>query len=137
MPPSTTRSRGPNYCNGGYWNGTNGIISSSAANDPNQSTMVGWIDNDLSVGYATFRGVTVPPGSSIISDVYLGDTDLSGYVDSADYTSLTNLFGYSTQGYLSANAGLAGGAGYVDWYDGDIDYSGLIDSADYTIRWAL
>ena len=122
---------GANFANG-YWNGTNGIFSSAAADNPNTTTTVGWIDNDLSVGYATFRGVTVPPGSSIIAYTYYGDIDLSGYVDVADYTGLTNFFNYATGGYLSGNSNLAGGTGYVDWYDGDIDYSGLVDVSDYT-----
>jgi hypothetical protein len=109
----------------GYWNGTNGITSSKAADDPSGLTGIGWIDNGLSGVYTTFRGVTVPPGSSIIAYTYVGDTDLNGYVDSADYTALTNLFHFKHNGYLDPNMG-------VDWFDGDVDYSGEIDSADYT-----
>jgi hypothetical protein len=111
--------------NNGSWNGTNGIMSSIAANDPNGITGIGWIDNDVVGAYGTFRGVTVPPGSSIIAYTYIGDTDLSGYVDSADYSALTNLFNLEHHGYLDPSIG-------VDWFDGDVDYSGKIDSADYT-----
>jgi hypothetical protein len=110
---------GLNAGNGGYENGTNGIYSSVAAT--NTSFMVGWLDNGvLGNAYSTFRGVTVPPNSSIIAYTYSGDTDLSGNVDSADLINLGNNYNQSTGGYI----------GHVDWYDGDNDYSGNVGSAE-------
>ncbi len=114
---------GFNLGNGGYWNGSNGIVSSSAANDANGATGVGWLDNGvLGDFYPSFRGVTVPPNSSIIALTYYGDTDLNGVVDISDYGQLVgNYAGNPNGGYI----------GPVDWFDGDIDYSGAIDISDY------
>jgi hypothetical protein len=120
---------GFNYPNG-YWDGSNGIYSSTAANDPDGNKAVGWIDNDaLGQLYSNFRGVPVPPGSSIIAYTYQGDTDLDGRVNISDALNLGNAYGFPPPrgGYMAGN-GLPSGA--VDWIDGDTDYSGDVFIAD-------
>jgi hypothetical protein len=113
----------------GYWNGTNGIMSSTAANDPDGNKAVGWLDNGVAQVYTTFRGVTVPPGSSIIAYTYQGDTDLDGRVNISDVLNMGNNFGHPPPmgGYLAGN-GLP--AGTLDWFDGDTDYSGEVYISD-------
>ncbi len=65
--------------NTGYWNGTNGIISSAAANDTSGNTSVVWVNNSVTQ-YSTFRGVAVNPGQSIITFDYATDIDLTGQI---------------------------------------------------------
>jgi hypothetical protein len=47
----------------------------------------------------------------------MGDTDLSGSIDSTDYALIDN-------GFLNNLSG---------WVNGDFDYNGLIDSTDYAL----
>jgi len=110
---------------GGAWNGSNGIISSTAATDPSGLTAVGWIDNDALGAYSIYRGITLHSGQSIIAYTYYGDTDLSGYVDDADVNNVNNNFGSNLPGdsYL-------GGSFYPDWADGDTNYSQSVDVGD-------
>ena len=136
--------KGLNSANGGYWNGTNGIISSSAANDPNLATYVGWLDNGAAgnlIGqpqlYVSWDGQTIGPGQSIIAFTSLGDALLHGTVDLADYNLANGFFGDNT-GYLTGGAqpgglgsAVQGNGGSADWGDGDVLYHGTVDLADY------
>jgi len=104
---------GANVLNG-YWNGTNGIFSSSAANDTNGYTGVGYIDNSV-FGYTTFRGVPVNANQSIIATTYYGDADLNGVVDASDY-------GFSS-GTASTHTTILGGGPM--WFDGNFSNDAL------------
>ncbi len=112
---------GANYSNG-LWNGTNGIISSSAATDPLTNKGIGWLDNSIGA-YSTFKGVPVSADQSIIAYTYLGDADLSGFVDGSDYGLWSAAFNLPTSQVY--------GSGGVEWADGDWDQSGLSDGSDY------
>jgi hypothetical protein len=94
---------------GGTWNGTAGIVSSTAA----RSSL-------YTLGEAT--GTSGVDGTSVATDVvvkytYYGDADLSGKIDSSDYTKIDN-------GYLSKLTG---------WSNGDFNYDGVVNGSDYTL----
>jgi len=114
-------AEGANY-SGGFWNGTNGIQSSSAANNANTNTAIGWVDNSIGA-YSSFRGVPVSTDQSIIAYTYYGDADLSGFVDNSDY-------GLWSAAYLQSQSQVYPGRG-VEWIDGDWDQSGFVDNSDY------
>lgn len=121
---------GANYANG-FWNGTNGITSSVAANDPNELHAVGYLDDSTAGGiYSTFWGVPVNTSQTIIATTYYGDADLSGYVDSGDY-GLWVITKTSPNPTISSLTG-----GPVEWVDGDFDQSGTVDSGDYGL-WVI
>ena len=134
--------------NNGWWNGSNGITSSTAATDPTTSTTVGWIDNQLGF-YSTFKTdgqgnpVPVGPGQSIIGYTYFGDADLNGFVDTGDYglwsAGLGQPVGLNGQnGQMITSYYVPGHEGTpqsilepVEWPDADLDQSGAVDTGDY------
>jgi autotransporter-associated beta strand protein len=95
--------------NGGHWNGP-GIISSEALTNPS-SLLYG-------VGYADGKdGVVAGLTSGQIEVMYtlLGDANLDGLVNSADFNILAANFNQSITG----------------WDQGDFNYDGLVNSADF------
>ncbi len=134
--------------NNGWWNGSNGITSSTAATDPTTSTTVGWIDNQLGF-YSTFKTdgqgnpVPVGPGQSIIGYTYFGDADLNGFVDTGDYglwsAGLGQPVGLNGQnGQMITSYYVPGHEGTpqsilepVEWPNADLDQSGAVDTGDY------
>jgi hypothetical protein len=114
--------------NGGGWNGTTGIISSTAASDTTHLTTLGVMINDSGANTGTASGTALKStvdgsptrdGDILVKYTYYGDANLSGSVDSADYTLID-------AGYLS-NGSLSG------WYNGDFNYDGVINGSDYTL----
>ena len=112
--------------NGGAWNGSTGISSSTAAADSTHLTAIGVILND--VGGATLYGATGSLNSTfdgatpVLDDVlamytYYGDANLDGAVDGSDYTLIDAGF----NGHLTG------------WYNGDFNYDGVVDGSDYTL----
>lgn len=97
--------------NQGAWNGT-GISSSAAANDPTHSTALGAIMNDGL--YTTYQGHAVNEYAVIIAYTKIGDTNLDGMVNSADYLAVTNNFGR-----------------VATWATGDFTYAGTDTAADF------
>jgi hypothetical protein len=116
--------------NAGGWNGENGIISSTAANDSTHLTTLGVIQNshDQSpTGSAllnSFDGQSVLPSDVLVKYTYYGDTDLSGVVDGSDYSRID--FAYLNN-LNTSNLQLTG------WFNGDFNYDGVIDGSDYTL----
>jgi hypothetical protein len=108
--------------NHGKWNGTGGIVSTSAANDTRHLMALGVIQNNQS-GTALFTaanpfdGTTPGAGDVLIKYTYYGDANLNGKVDSTDYTLIDN-------GYLMHLTG---------WYNGDFNYDGVVNGSDYTL----
>jgi hypothetical protein len=108
--------------NAGNWNGSTGIISSTAANDSSHLTAIGIIQNSTDGSptgtalYSTFEGQTVNAGD-IIANTYYGDANLDGQIDGSDYSRIDNA-------YLTSATG---------WYNGDFNYDGVIDGSDYTL----
>jgi fibronectin-binding autotransporter adhesin len=89
--------------NGGGWNGTIGIKSSSAAGSSlyTLGNVYNSTTGDLTVAYT-----------------YYGDADLSGTVDGSDYS------------IIDANNGLTSGG---TWQTGDFNYDGHVDGSDYSL----
>jgi hypothetical protein len=108
--------------NSGNWQGSAGIVSSAAASATNHLFALGTIQNNQS-GSALFTAThlfdgTVPgAGDVLVKYTYYGDANLSGKVDSADYSLIDN-------GYLSHLTG---------WFNGDFNYDGVINGSDYTL----
>jgi fibronectin-binding autotransporter adhesin len=107
----------------GYNNGDflgTGITSSTAANDPNFLTAIGYASN-LDAAYTTFEGVTgLDDGDILVKYTYYGDADLTGSVDLDDF----NLFlaGYQDPANVPQT-----------WIYGDFDYTGSVDLDDFNL----
>jgi subtilisin-like proprotein convertase family protein len=103
--------------NAGTWNGSGGIGSSAAANDPNHITALGYgINSELNK--TSFDGVTGLNTSDVfVKYTYYGDSDLSGNATIDDFTLF--LVGYQNSGN--------------SWFRGDYDYGGLTTLDDFTL----
>ncbi len=116
------------YNNGG-WNGSAGIISSTAATDATHLTTLGVIANNDGTGtplygtgatiFATFNGAAPSLDDVLVKYTYYGDANLDGAVDGSDYTKID-------VGFNSSNA-------LTGWLNGDFNYDGKVDGADYTL----
>jgi autotransporter-associated beta strand protein len=116
--------------NGGAWNGSNGITSSSAAADTTYLTAVGVLLNNDGLGntiYGTptgtgtnlglFDGTSPALNAVLVKYTYYGDSNLDGGVDGSDYTNIDN--GYDNQ--------------LTGWQNGDFNYDSVVDGSDYTL----
>jgi hypothetical protein len=109
------------YGASGTWTG-NGITSSLVAKDYHDNpgtaiTGIGYADNsDPGLGKTTWGGHTVTTSAALIGYTYLGDANLDGTVDIADF------------GLLRANFGASSG---VTWDMGDFTYDGTVDINDF------
>jgi hypothetical protein len=105
--------------NNGNWNGTGGIISSSAASDSTHLTALGVIRNIQSGSplFTSFDTYAVGASDVLVKYTYVGDANLDGKVDGSDYSLIDN-------GYLKKMTG---------WYNGDFNYDGVVDGSDYTL----
>ncbi len=104
--------------NGGHWNGTTGITSSTAAGTNN--TAIGIEQNDNGSGtplMSTFDGQPVGDQDVLLKYTYFGDANLDGVVNGDDYTLIDNGF----------NNNLTG------WHNGDFNYDGIVNGDDYTL----
>jgi len=97
------------------WNGS-GIVSSAAANDADQLTTIGVIDNAL-YGYGSFAGQQVDGNAVLAKHTWYGDADLNGEVNMDDY--------------VLWEGGL-GGSG-TGWLYGDFDYNSEVNMDDYLL----
>jgi hypothetical protein len=118
--------QGYNAAAGGYWNGSSGIVSSSAANDATHLTTLGVILNTTngttplygSAGaLGLFDGISPAATDVLVKYTYYGDTNLDGKVDGSDYARVDN-------GFLLKLTG---------WFNGDFNYDGVVDGSDYTL----
>jgi regulation of enolase protein 1 (concanavalin A-like superfamily) len=103
----------------GFWTGT-GIVSSAARVDPTGLTAVGYFSNNAGNGasyQSTFDNQPVVATDVLMKHTYVGDTNLDGTVNIADYTRLD-------AGYLAGSTG---------WFNGDFNYDGAVDGSDYTL----
>ncbi len=104
--------------NGGNWQGSGGITSSSAAHASNTALAVEQNDNGSgSPLLSTFDGVSVVDSDVLIKYTYFGDANLDGVVNGDDYTLIDNGF----------NNNLTG------WNNGDFNYDGIVNGDDYTL----
>jgi autotransporter-associated beta strand protein len=110
--------------NSGRWNGTTGIISTAAGTNASHLTALGVIQNSTNgspsgpVLYTSLDGQTgLTDGDVLVKYTYYGDANLSGKVDSADYTRIDG-------GYLNHLTG---------WFNGDFNYDNVVNGSDYTL----
>ncbi len=120
--------QGFNIAGGGNWNGSGGIITSSAGT-AGGLTALGVIQNSVDgtptgqplYGSATalgpFDGAYPVATDVLIKYTYYGDANLDGQVDGSDYTRIDSAFGGTATG----------------WFNGDFNYDGKIDGSDYTL----
>jgi hypothetical protein len=114
---------------GGTWSG-NGIVSTSAKNDPTHLTTLGTIQNSQDgtpTGtklYSTFDGIPVVSSDVLVKYTYYGDANLDGHVDGSDYTLIDAAYNANQSGDSLPVTG---------WYNGDFNYDGVIDGSDYTL----
>ncbi len=104
---------------GTYWNGSSGILSSTAAANTMHLTALGAIQ---STG-GPFDGMTPNTTNVLVKYTYLGDTNLDGKVDGTDYSRIDSA-------YLTD---LTQPGTYTGWYNGDFNYDTLINGSDYTL----
>jgi PEP-CTERM motif len=100
--------------NGGGWNGTSGITSSTAAADTSDLTALGVIKASKA---EVVDGQSLQSGDVLVAYTYLGDADLSGHVDGGDYSLIDTGF----NGHLTG------------WQNGDFNYDGKVDGSDYSL----
>jgi fibronectin-binding autotransporter adhesin len=114
---------------GGFWDGTGGIISTSASEDSTHLTTLGVIQNSVNGAmlYSSsnpFDGANASAATDIlIKSTYYGDTNLDGEVDGSDYSRIDNA-------YL---ADQTNPTAYTGWGNGDFNYDGIINGSDYTL----
>jgi fibronectin-binding autotransporter adhesin len=96
--------------NGGHWNGSFGILSSTAAFTLG-STL--GIESAGSYGQAGFDGVTVASNDVLIKFTWLGDANLDGVINAADLSAI------SSSG--------------TTWATGDFNYDGVVNADDYAL----
>lgn len=103
--------------NFGGWNGTSGIFSTTAKNNPTPNTTLGTLRGSeyIPVSGSTFDGETILTNYVLIKYTYFGDVDFNGQVDGSDYNTIDF-------GFLSGRTG---------WANGDVNYSSQIDGTDY------
>ena len=102
----------------GSWNGT-GIASSTAASVAASTTNF----NKTAVGFAeasatgltSFAGVNTDSDMILVRYTYSGDANLSGTVDTSDFTLLAQNFGKTSQ----------------SWVNGDFNYDGVVNALDF------
>lgn len=121
--------------NGFGWDGTVGITSENAKNDPNYYTTVGILTGDEAAYYVglgtyaeeepydftrNFYGSDYADGDYLLRYTYYGDSDFDGMVTDGDY-------GYINSAY--ANWGTP--EQVCSWMWGDFDMDGAITDGDY------
>jgi hypothetical protein len=98
--------------NHGRWNGTTGIISSTAHGDTRFLRTLGY-----RAGGVTFDSINSGANDVLVKYTYYGDADLSGAVNGADYQQIDSGFGMHSTG----------------WMKGDFNYDGIVDGTDYSL----
>jgi parallel beta-helix repeat protein len=101
---------------GGAWTGP-GIMSTSAANDPDDRTGVGYAEaTDLFNSFpATFEGESIDNTSILLKYTLYGDADLNETVNLSDFNQLAANFGQSPR----------------RWSQGDFTYDQNVDLSDF------
>ncbi len=104
-----------------------GIISSAASADTTHLTTLGVIQNVTTNGstlYPTFDGQPAYSTDVLVKFTYYGDADLSGTVNSQDYTRIDNAFLHNLASPSTP---------FTGWGNGDFNYDGTVNGSDYTL----
>jgi hypothetical protein len=109
------RTRLASARNGGAWNGTTGITSTTAANSALPDG-IGYA-SAAELGRTEFSGVPISGSDLVLRQALYGDTDLNGRIDFDDYVRTDNGF----------NTGRHG------WINGDFDYNNKVNFDDYVL----
>ncbi len=113
--PALTADLTAGYGVGGTpWSGQVGITSSLAGRDPTHESALGVMA--AAAGQA-FDGQSAAAGDVLVKFTVVGDTNLDGTVDLADYTRLD-------AGFVAKATG---------WANGDFNYDGVVDGSDYAL----
>jgi len=112
--PSTIFAMLQSGYNGGAWNGSSGINSTTAATDAASVHAIGMMQPTAGT---TFENQPLGTADVAIKYTYYGDANLDGQVDGSDYSLIDN-------GYLTGASG---------WQNGDFNYDGVINGSDYTL----
>jgi hypothetical protein len=101
---------------GGAWTGP-GIMSTTAANEPNDRTGIGYAEaTDLFGSFpATFEGQQIDSTSILMKYALYGDADLNGMVNLSDFNRLAANFGQSPR----------------RWSQGDFTYDQNVNLSDF------
>lgn len=101
---------------GGTWTGK-GIDSTAAGSNPRFA--LGYMQNGTagSPRVASFDNQPLTGGEVLVKYTLLGDTNLDGLVDGADFS------------FLAANFGQSG----KQWTNGDFNFDGVVDGADFSL----
>jgi hypothetical protein len=107
--------------NGGSWNGTTGITSSTAAAANPKNTTLGTMEaSDYKSIYgasATFDGQAIDATAVLVKYTYYGDADFNGKVNFDDYVRTDSGFNDHKTG----------------WSNGDFDGNGQVNFDDYVL----
>ena len=98
----------------GYWNGSSGIISTTAATNSTFLTTLGVMQN---VGGLAFDGHSSGTNDVLVKYTNYGDADLNGTLNGADYHQIDMGFGSASSG----------------WSNGDFNYDGVVNGSDYAL----
>jgi len=117
-PIDTIRTFLQSGYNNGAWDGTQGILSTTAGASGLPKTAIGYAEASQILGGAggPFSGQTADGTSVLLRYTVAGDANLNKTVNLDDFTALAANFG---------NAGL--------WVSGDFNYNGLVNLDDFTI----
>jgi autotransporter-associated beta strand protein len=96
----------------GYWNGSTGIVSTTAAADSRFLTTLGYRPGGIALD-----GVNTTSTDVLVKYTYYGDADLNGSINGADYQQIDTGFG----GHATV------------WFNGDFNYDGVVDGTDYSL----
>ena len=122
-----------NGYNRGNWNGSSGIVSTTAAMNSTHLTAVGVIVNNTDGStplygegdaFGDFIGQSPLATDVLVKYTYYGDTNLDGTVDGTDYSRIDAA---ALNNQNSSNIAMTG------WFNGDFNYDGVINGSDYTL----
>jgi len=110
--------------NAGTWNGP-GITSDMVAADAGKKGLAAMTAAEYIAMFpaATFHGVNVSASAALVQYDWLGDSNLSGTVDTSDLSKVKNAVLYQ-------NSNPGSGGLYTTWLTGDANYSGSVDTSD-------
>jgi hypothetical protein len=113
--------------NGGLWNGTSGITSTAARNNPNHNTTLGVLSSDDYKRFhgddAKFDNLPLDTPAVLVKYTYYGDANFSGTVDFDDYVQIDVGFNTHRTGWCNGDFNLNGSVNFDDYVLIDIAFN--------------